>query len=177
MILTVNESRSFLRRPTVEVDPLSPDTQATIEALLAEVAALDAAGGDSHCAGLAANQIGHGSSIFVARLTMNSDELTVCINPNLIYHYVQDRTISSVMDSAVSIEGCYSHPGEFYVVRRHQHVTLTWTDSDGEIHAQRLSGLPAIIAQHEHDHLDGTLISDIGKKAVQSPQDPTLAES
>lgn len=178
MILTVKDSGVFLEQPTKEVDPTSEEARETVDALLAAVQELDATVTDSRVAGLAANQIGHNSSIFVARLTLGADnellpDLTVCINPTILYHIIPDKTVSSLLDSAVGVEGCYSLPGENYVVRRHMMVSLAYFDLEGTSHLVRLIGVPAIISQHEMDHLEGNHIAKIGVRAHQADAPPS----
>ena len=45
-------------------------------------------------------------------------------------------------------------------VERHERVTIEATDLEGKDVRLELEGLPARIAQHELDHLDGVLILD-----------------
>ncbi|MDT3391881.1 MAG: peptide deformylase, partial [Bacillota bacterium] len=58
-------------------------------------------------------------------------------------------------------EGCLSVdrdvPG--YVVR-HDRITLRYYDIDGNQHKIRLKNYPAIVCQHEIDHLHGILFYD-----------------
>jgi peptide deformylase len=164
MILTVAESRTFLNKPTVDCDPTGDEAKETIAALLAEAKQLEETLTDYRVAGLAANQIGHNISAAIMRITPDSDDFTACINPSILYHLAPDATVSNLLDMAVSVEGCYSHPGEHYAVRRHNLITLAYFDLNGDTHTLRLAGIQAVIAQHEVDHLNGDLISDIGKK-------------
>jgi peptide deformylase len=57
-------------------------------------------------------------------------------------------------------EGCLSLQGVVIPVERHERVTIEATDPDGKEIKLELEGLPARIAQHELDHLDGVLILD-----------------
>jgi len=68
-----------------------------------------------------------------------------------------------------SEEGCLSVPGIFGIVKRHRSVTVTAHTIRGEEKTFRVHGLPAIVFQHEVDHLDGILFID---KAIRytSPQ-------
>ena len=57
-------------------------------------------------------------------------------------------------------EGCLSLQGVVIPVERHVSVTVEGKDPDGNDVTLELEGLPARIAQHELDHLDGVLILD-----------------
>jgi peptide deformylase len=58
-------------------------------------------------------------------------------------------------------EGCLSIPGRRVVVSRPSDVTVAYTDLDGVRLEKSLGGWPARIVQHEIDHLDGKLITDM----------------
>ncbi len=59
-----------------------------------------------------------------------------------------------------SEEGCLSLPGVFGIVRRHLCVTVEALNERGEFLRLRVDHFPAIIFQHEIDHLDGVLFID-----------------
>ncbi|WP_026252573.1 peptide deformylase [Streptomyces sp. PsTaAH-124] len=63
-------------------------------------------------------------------------------------------------DRAAFFEGCLSVPGWQAVVARHARVRLRAEDERGRPVDEVLTGWPARIAQHETDHLDGTLYLD-----------------
>ena len=65
-------------------------------------------------------------------------------------------------------EGCLSLPGGTWTVKRHPVVWLTFMDLKGTERTVRLAGLPAIVAQHETDHLRGLLIDATGKPAPRA---------
>lgn len=109
--------------------------------------------------GLAAPQVGY--SIQMAAVLVpgeGEDEKPqfkdVIINPKIISHSVQNAALAEG-------EGCLSVfrdvPG---YVPRHDRITLTYQDIDGEKHKLRLKNYPAIVCQHEIDHLNGILFYD-----------------
>ena len=58
-------------------------------------------------------------------------------------------------------EGCLSVPLNYRAdVQRAERVHLRYMDLDGKIVEEDLEGFPAIVIQHEADHLDGTLFID-----------------
>ncbi len=62
--------------------------------------------------------------------------------------------------SEVFLEGCLSVPGYVGLVARHLAVELRGFTPFGDPVALELKGWPARIAQHEYDHLEGTLYVD-----------------
>jgi len=52
-------------------------------------------------------------------------------------------------------EGCLSLPGFFETVWRHQHVSVQFSDADGQPKGLEVTGLQAQCLQHEVEHLNG----------------------
>jgi len=78
-------------------------------------------------------------------------EYRVIINPR--YEPVGERMVSH-------FEGCLSFEGYQGVVARHHSVRLLAVDENGTAIDEVLAGWPARIAQHETDHLYGTVYID-----------------
>ena len=57
-------------------------------------------------------------------------------------------------------EGCLSIPEQFAEVERPSDVTMRWQDVTGEWQEEAFEGLWSTCAQHELDHLNGTLFID-----------------
>lgn len=94
----------------------------------------------------------------------------VIINPVIVSESVQYGALTEG-------EGCLSVdkdiPG---YVPRHDRITLRYQDTDGKEHKVRLKHYPAIVCQHEIDHLHGVLFYDhINKKdPFEAPKDTVL---
>lgn len=91
----------------------------------------------------------------------------IIINPVILSHSVQDAALAEG-------EGCLSVdkniPG---YVPRHDRITLRYQDLDGNTKKVRLKDYPAIVCQHEIDHLHGILFYDhINKKSPFTLKDP-----
>lgn len=104
--------------------------------------------------GLAAPQIGR----FIRILVMdplhkeNQREPRVFINPEL-------ELCGELINS--ENEGCLSVPLNFRAdVQRAAAARVRYMDLDGNEQEELLEGLPAIVIQHETDHLDGKLFID-----------------
>ena len=101
--------------------------------------------------GLAAPQVGHNIRMLVMDPAMKDEEKQprVLINPELTLS--GDEVISEQ-------EGCLSVPMNYRAdVIRMSNVHLRAMDLDGNIIEEDLEEFPAIILQHEYDHLDGIL--------------------
>jgi len=58
------------------------------------------------------------------------------------------------------LEGCLSIPNIWGYVQRRKEVTLSYQDENGKKHEEVFTGFPAIIVQHEMDHLNGILFTN-----------------
>jgi peptide deformylase len=105
---------------------------------------------DANGLGLAATQIGVLRRVFVF-LPDPEQEPVALVNP---------RVAESGPERVSDDEGCLSLQGVVIPVERHESVTIEGLDPNGEEVKLELRALPARIAQHELDHLDGVLILD-----------------
>ena len=110
--------------------------------------------------GLAAPQVGTSkqmAAVLVPSLDEDDNQPSfkdVIINPVIVSESVQYGALTEG-------EGCLSVdkdvPG---YVPRHDRITLRYQDVKGETHQVRLKNYPAIVCQHEIDHLHGVLFYD-----------------
>lgn len=105
---------------------------------------------DARGVGLAANQVGILRRVYVIQAE-EDEEPRALVNPVIL-----DR--SSEVDE--DDEGCLSMQGVVVPVERPVRVRIEARDAEGNPVALELEGLPARVAQHELDHLDGVLIID-----------------
>jgi len=61
-------------------------------------------------------------------------------------------------------EACYSVPKRIFKVNRAPYGWAKWTNIDGKPFEDKLTGIPAIVFQHELNHLDGICCIDIGEE-------------
>jgi len=97
--------------------------------------------------GLAAPQIGILKRIIVVDYGEGLIEL---INP----------LITSAEGEQTGVEGCLSVPGITGEVKRAQKITVKGLNKDALQVEYEISGFPAVVFQHEIDHLDGVLFID-----------------
>ena len=69
-------------------------------------------------------------------------------------------------------EGCYSVPKKMYQVERASYGWAEWLDINGRPMRDKLRDLPAIVFQHEIQHLDGQCLPDYGE-LIESPSPQT----
>lgn len=114
--------------------------------------------------GLAAPQVGRLIRLFVMDLTWKEGARApqVFVNPEILWRSEEVRR---------GPESCLSIPGPVTMVERAAALRLGWSDPEGRAHQAELTGIAAICAQHEMDHLDGILTLD-----RLAPADRALAE-
>lgn len=105
--------------------------------------------------GLAAPQIGVSKRLFVADV---GDGPIRLVNPRLVSH----------LGRGSGTEGCLSIPGIYGQVERYKQVTVKGLDETGETVVYEASGLLAVVFQHEMDHLDGQLFTDLAYELVDA---------
>jgi len=110
----------------------------------------------SNGVGISAIQLGRPLKIFIIANIPDIDfEERVFINP---HPTTFDKNNIVEID-----EGCLSMPGYMRTKKRSQQIIIMAKDARGENFDMSLSGLPAIVAQHEMDHLVGKhLLSKTG---------------
>jgi peptide deformylase len=118
--------------------------------------------------GLAANQVGADKSIIVIDVSVVEEyehiKPMVFINPEIIYK--SEETI-------VIEEGCLSIPDIRCEIERPKDIILKYLDTEMKEHKLEASGLLARVTQHEFDHLNGILFTDLidqmEKKKLRKP--------
>ena len=104
--------------------------------------------------GLAAPQVGH----FIRMLVMDPAREDEPKRPLVLINPVLELSGEDIVSER---EGCLSVPMQYRAdVHRKSDVHLTATGIDGKKIDVHWTGYPAIIVQHEADHLDGTLFID-----------------
>jgi peptide deformylase len=105
---------------------------------------------DARGVGLAANQVGILRRVFVIQAD-EDEEPRALVNPVIV-----ERSDDLDEDD----EGCLSMQGVVVPVERPVRIRIEAKDEHGHDVTLELEGLPARVAQHELDHLDGVLILD-----------------
>jgi peptide deformylase len=132
-----------LRMKANDVEAFDDDLERLIERLNSLLA-------DANGLGLAATQVGVLRRVFVFQPDPERPPQAL-VNPRLT-----DGSEEKVGDE----EGCLSLQGVVIPVERRERITVEASDPEGNDVKLELEGLPARVAQHELDHLDGILILD-----------------
>lgn len=99
---------------------------------------------------LSAPAIGYDKRIFC--VDFKDSEIKTFINPIL----------TQVKGLSLSKESCTSIPGKQFIRPRNTDLTIIYQRPLGQIETRQVTGMAAFVIQHEIDHLDGLLLSDIG---------------
>ena len=110
--------------------------------------------------GLAANQVGLNKSMFVLDIPNLG-----ALDGKIVKAYVRRTMINPTLELSgadVSIsEGCLSFPNKLVKVPRKFICNISYQNIFGETVKEELTGLAAIVAQHEYDHLLGKTFLDV----------------
>src|SRR3989344_5023953 len=151
MYPVVQSPDEILRTPATQVDTNMPGLQKIIEEMRITLILQKKPEG----VGLAANQVGLHYKIFLARFTTARKEpIRVFINPETIEHSkeMQEET------KKTPLEGCLSLPKYYGLVRRYKWVKVKYFRHDTfEEITETFEDFPAIVIQHEMDHLNGKI--------------------
>jgi peptide deformylase len=122
-------------------------------------------GSDNHNGlGLALPQTGINKRGFVFR---KGDHYEIAINPKILKYSLKKKLYD---------ESCLSIPEEWYIVERSFELSVVYRDINFNIKPDRLLYRDAEVFQHEYDHLDGVLISDIGARKMSKEELEKLKE-
>lgn len=99
---------------------------------------------------LSAPAIGYKKRIFC--INFSDTEIQTFINPIL----------TKATGISLSKETCTSLPGRTFIRPRSNDITVMYMTPLGKIESRQMVGMAAFVFQHEIDHLDGLLLSDVG---------------
>ena len=99
---------------------------------------------------LSAPAIGYNRRIFC--IDFKDSEIKTFINP----------IIAQAKGMQLSIEKCVCIPDKEFMRPRNNDLMIIYQRPTGQIENRQIVGMSAIVFQHELDHLDGLLLSDVG---------------
>lgn len=156
--MIVKEPDEVLHKRAKEVTKITPNVQK----LMADMAETMY---DADGVGLAAPQVGILKRIIVIDVG-DENGLIAMINPEIV----------EKSGEQFGIEGCLSIPGLNGDVRRAMTVTVKGLNRDGEEFTVTGSELLARAFQHEIDHLDGILFTDVAEKVYEPDRESAAKE-
>jgi peptide deformylase len=92
-----------------------------------------------------------------------------------LYEVVNPEIIRRSREMVDGVEACLSIPGYFGSVERHEAVVIRGQDRNGEPIRIKARDWLARVFQHEIDHLDGVLYTDIATQIWKAGEEPTDA--
>ncbi|MFK2824852.1 peptide deformylase [Bacillus sp. B190/17] len=158
----IREGHPVLREKAADVTlPLSEEDKKTAESLLeyvqnSQTPEIAKKFGLRPGVGLAAPQIGLSKRMVAIQVYDENGTLVshALINPKIVSHSVEKSYLTSG-------EGCLSVDRDVLgYVHRYARVTVKAQDLEGKEIKLRLRGVPAIVIQHEIDHLNGIMFYD-----------------
>jgi peptide deformylase len=117
--------------------------------------------------GLAAPQVGISERIIVVEYGDDEKEDA----PKKLFTIVNPEITRKSDETVVGVEGCLSVPNLLGEVERHDAITVKGFNRRGQPMAIKAKGWLARIFQHEIDHLDGILYTDLAER-VWVPETP-----
>ena len=143
-----------LRAETNEIEKDYPDLDILLENMFETMYA-------SKGVGLAAPQIGKAIRLFIVDASGFNDEgeypeladfKRIYINPIIVEESGEEWNFE---------EGCLSIPGIREDVSRKSVVTIEYYNENFELVEETLDGIAARVVQHEYDHIEATLFTDL----------------
>lgn len=172
----IHDGHPILRKKAVRVTAFDAKFQKLVDDMVETMIAAPGVG-------LAAPQVAVSRRLIVVRLPddENSRE-EYGDHAGVLYVVANPKIIKASKDIVAGVEACLSVPGFFGEVDRHESVIVTGQDRDGRKSRIKASGWLARVFQHEIDHLDGVLFTDLAEEvwtareyADEHPDDDALA--
>jgi peptide deformylase len=133
--------------------------------------------------GLAAPQVGISQRVIVVEYYENEELAEVEAEtdeeaPKRLYTVVNPEITRKSTETEPGVEGCLSIPGLNGEVERHTAITVKGLNRRGQPLTLKLNGWTARIFQHEIDHLNGVLFTDLATSIwkLEPPGEPNLDE-
>lgn len=108
--------------------------------------------------GLAAPQVGVSKRIIVIDTEQRDEEGNY--KPGKPMYLINPEIIYKSEEKILFCEGCLSLPGQSAEVERHESIKVRYLDYNGKEQLLEATDYPAVVLQHEIDHLDGILYID-----------------
>ena len=141
-----------LRNPSEPIGPDYPELEQLVEDMFRTLEEADGVG-------LAAPQIGKNIRLFIVDCTPWSED-----HPELADYrrvFINAEIYERSQETGLCNEGCLSLPGLHEDVRRPVAIRMRYLDEHFEAHDEEFTGLPARVIQHEYDHTEGKVFTDL----------------
>jgi peptide deformylase len=162
-IITLPEP--VLRRKAKPITKFDKDLQILIDDMLDTMR-------DAPGVGLAAPQVNVLQQLAVIEYSEDEDdeEEDAKTKPKKLYVIINPEIIKASEEKVMGVEGCLSIPGLIGKVERHQAIQVKALNRHGSPVKLKVDGWLARIFQHEIDHLNGVLFTDLATE-IWKPRD------
>jgi peptide deformylase len=149
-----------LRKKAEKVTDFGPELQSLIDDMVETLH-------EESGAGLAAPQVNVSKQVILVEYGSDEDEDI----PPTLYITVNPRITRLSQETVLGAEGCLSIPRLMGEVERSQEIVVEGQTRTGEPTKMNLSGWTARIFQHEVDHLNGILFTDLATHVWETDED------
>ena len=116
--------------------------------------------------GLAAPQVGKSIRLFIVNATPFADDEDLSEEERDILAtfkkvFINPQIVKETGDEWAFNEGCLSIPDIREDVFRQPEITIEYHDENFKKHTETYTGIAARIIQHEYDHIEGVLFTDL----------------
>ena len=148
-----------LRKMGEEITPEYPDLKETVANMYETMY-------NAYGVGLAAPQVGLSIRLFVIDTTPFSDDEDLPIEEQLQLKgfkrtFINAKMLKEEGELWAFNEGCLSIPEVREDVYRNEKITIEYHDEDFVLKTEVFDGLVARVIQHEYDHIEGILFTDL----------------
>lgn len=113
--------------------------------------------------GLAAPQIGDSRRILVVDPGNNDDD-----SERMLFHIVNPIIVEHSEDKISYEESCLSVPEYYLNMHRYRRIKLNYRDGNGTEYERWFEDFPAIVVQHEMDHLEGITLLEHSSRFMKN---------
>jgi peptide deformylase len=132
---------------------------------------------DAPGVGLAAPQVNISEQLIVVEYSEDEDDEDFDeteerpARPKKLFVMINPEIVKASEEKVLGVEGCLSIPGIQGEVERHEAIQVKGLNRFGKPQKLKLDGWMARIFQHEIDHLNGVLFTDLAERIWKFQQD------
>ena len=161
----IQPDNPILRKKAVKVTSFDSKFQTLVDDMVETMIAAPGVG-------LAAPQVAVSQRLIVVRLPNDEDSRKEYgKEAGQLHVFANPKIIKASKEMVEGVEACLSIPGYYGEVDRHEMVVVTGQDRKGEPIRIKAKGWLARVFQHEIDHLDGQLFTDIANSVWKAGDD------
>ena len=121
--------------------------------------------------GLAAPQIGLSDRIIVVEYYEREEDEETEDAPKKVWAVINPEIVQTSEETLMGVEGCLSIPGLVGEVERHAEIQVKGMNRHGKPMKIKAKGWLARIFQHEIDHLNGVLFTELATRVWRPSQE------